>query len=166
MSNKTVAKVFIDERSANILDNLYKLVKDFTGNKKEAEKFVKNLIKVVVKIAVLYRHDQLTKEDFVLAEKLKNKFNAAALAVISFYEVDYSYDRMFLMKHLGECQAALSSIVQRHLTEKSLSRVQHVFQILGDAAFLDDVFSRDSPRRPLLQAIVKDMCEAMDAGEL
>lgn len=58
-----------------------------TGDKKEAEKVVRNVIKIVIKLAVLYRHNQMTKEDLVLAERFKNKFNAAALAIISFYEV-------------------------------------------------------------------------------
>ena len=58
-----------------------------TGNKKEAEKIVKNIIKIVIKIAVLYRNNQFTSEEVKHAEKFKNKFHQAAMAVISFYEV-------------------------------------------------------------------------------
>jgi len=50
---------------------------------------VKNVIKIVIKLAVLYKHNQLGDEDLILAEKFKNKFNAAALAIISFYEVSH-----------------------------------------------------------------------------
>lgn len=46
MSNKTVAKAFIDDVSAGLLDSLYRLVKQLTGNKKDAEKLTKNMIKV------------------------------------------------------------------------------------------------------------------------
>lgn len=33
MANKSVAKLFIDETSANILDNTYKLVKNYVSNR-------------------------------------------------------------------------------------------------------------------------------------
>lgn len=84
----------------------------------------------------------------------------------SYLQMDFSYDRTYLMKHLMECQASLGAIVKRHLTEKSLQRVQHVFGVFNDARFLDAVFQRDSEHHDLLGLIVKDMSKAMDAGDL
>lgn len=46
MSNKGMAKMFIDDISANLLDNIYKFAKMNTDTKKEAEKVMKNIIKV------------------------------------------------------------------------------------------------------------------------
>lgn len=46
MANKHIAKVFIDDTSGSLLDNLYRLVKHQTNNKKQAEKIVENIIKV------------------------------------------------------------------------------------------------------------------------
>lgn len=46
MANKSIAKVFIDDTTGSLLDNLYRLGRAQTGNKKEAEKVVKNIIKV------------------------------------------------------------------------------------------------------------------------
>lgn len=154
-----------------------------TGNKKEAEKVVKNIIKIVIKLAVLYRHNQLTKEDLILAERFKNKFNAAALAIISFHEVgffpgntvihrlryfqvEFSYDRLYLAKLLAECQSALAAIVQRHLTEKSMQRVEHVFTTFTDPGFLDAIFRPKSEHKELVAQIVRDMNKALDSGEL
>lgn len=41
-----------------------------TGNKKEAEKLVKNIIKIVVKINILYRNDQFSADDLKVANQV------------------------------------------------------------------------------------------------
>ncbi len=46
MAKKNVAKIFIDDISAQLLDNLHKLAKYNSNNKKDAEKVVKHIIKV------------------------------------------------------------------------------------------------------------------------
>lgn len=65
-----------------------------TGNKKEAEKLVKNIIKIIIKLAVLYRNNQFSNEELKHAERFKNKFHSAAMAVISFYEVGFVMFRL------------------------------------------------------------------------
>ena len=42
-----------------------------SNNKKEAEKLVKNIIKVVIKLGVLYRNGQFGPEEMKLAERFK-----------------------------------------------------------------------------------------------
>ena len=55
MSSKSVAKVFIDDSSGRLLDNVYGLLKEYSQNKKDSEKVVKNIIKIIIKIGILYR---------------------------------------------------------------------------------------------------------------
>jgi hypothetical protein len=50
MASKNMAKVFIDETAASLLDNLYRLTKQQYGSKKDAEKLIKNIIKIVIKL--------------------------------------------------------------------------------------------------------------------
>lgn len=61
MASKNIAKVFIDEATASLLDNVYKLCKQKYG-KKDSEKFVKNIIKIVIKLAVLQKNDVFNEE--------------------------------------------------------------------------------------------------------
>nr|CAD7401822.1 unnamed protein product [Timema poppensis] len=164
MANKNIAKVFIDDTTASLLDNVYKLAKAYTGNKKEAEKIVKNIIKVVIKLGVLYRNGQFSADELRQAERFKTRFHSASMAVISFYEVDFSYDRHYLLSALNESRAAIRQLVQRHLTDKSLGRIDHVFGFFGNPAFLDAVFKKDSEYRDILGRIVADMNRAMDEG--
>lgn len=163
-SNKSVAKVFIDETTGSLLDNVYRLAKAYTGNRKEAEKLVKNIIKLVVKLGVLYRNGQFSNEELHHAERFKQRFHSTAMAVVSFYEVDFSYDRMYLLTALAEARTALGLLVGRHLTDKSLTRIDSIFNFFGDPQFLDTVFRRDSELRPELGRVVEDMNRAMDEG--
>lgn len=87
------------------------------------------------------------------------------MAVISFYEVDFSFDLSYLQKSLSESHAALKSVVERHLTEKSLGRIDEVFSFFGDSKLLETAFRTDSPYREVVGAIVNDLNRAMDNGD-
>lgn len=87
------------------------------------------------------------------------------MAVISFYEVDFSFDLSYLQKSLSESQAALKSIVERHLTEKSLGRIDEVFGFFSDTKLLETAFRTDSPYREVVGAVVGDLNRAMDNGD-
>ncbi|UYV69848.1 TNFAIP8 [Cordylochernes scorpioides] len=169
MSNKSMAKMFIDDNASNLLDNFYRLARTYSPNKKEAEKIIKNIIKIVVKIGLLYRNDQLSAAEIALAEKFQKKFHRAAVTFSSFVEVEFSYERDFLAGMLKECQGLLRELVARHLTDKSLSRIDHVFNYFTNPTFLDTVFLSKDPSSPycdLLKKIVKDLHLLMDDGAL
>ncbi|XP_037949936.1 tumor necrosis factor alpha-induced protein 8-like protein isoform X2 [Teleopsis dalmanni] len=166
MATKNIAKTFIDGTTASILDNLYRLCKTHTGNKVKAEKLIKNIIKIVIKIGVLHRNNQFSSEELKDAEIFKRKFQNTQLSIISFYEVEYSFDLPYLQKSITESHAALKSIVQRHLTEKSLNRIDEVFEFFSDATLLETAFKPDSPYRELMGKIVADINTAMDTGDM
>ncbi|XP_065157369.1 protein salivary glands marred-like isoform X2 [Atheta coriaria] len=164
MATKNVAKAFIDDNTSSLLDNLYRLAKQYSNNKKEAEKIVKNIIKVVIKLAVTQRNDLFSKEEQRQAEQFKNKFRKAGMSIVSFYEVDHSYDRNFLLTALQESHACLISVVSKHLTEKSLMRIDSVFQFFANEKFLDTVFAPESEYREVLGRLVEDLNKAIDRG--
>lgn len=136
-----------------------------TGNKKEAEKVIKNLIKIVVKVGILNKNDQFDHDEMIEAAKFQRKFTMTALTIISFYQVEFSYDRSFLTNSLVDMHTMLSKLVERHLTDKTLHRIDHVFGFFRDPQFLDPVFARASPHRDLLGKITKDLNTMMDVGD-
>uniref|UniRef100_T1JFQ3 Tumor necrosis factor alpha-induced protein 8-like protein n=1 Tax=Strigamia maritima TaxID=126957 RepID=T1JFQ3_STRMM len=166
MSNRSMAKVFIDDTTGNLLDNLHRVVRLRSESKKEAEKVIKNVIKIVVKIGILYRNDQFNKEELLLVERFKRKFHSTAMTVVSFYEVDYSYDRNFLVQSLNECCAMLTQLVRPHLTDKSIARIDHVFRFFTDNELLEKLFRKDGEYRRLMSKIVADMHKLMEDGGL
>ncbi|KAE8745120.1 hypothetical protein FOCC_FOCC008294 [Frankliniella occidentalis] len=178
MASKNVARVFIDDTTSSLLDNLYRLAKSYSNNKKEAEKLVKNIIKVVIKLGVLYRNGQFSADEMKLAERFKNdmcyegcsglrsRLHAAAMAAVSFHEVEFSYDVHYLLSALNDSKAALQQLVASHLTDKSMTRIDHVFSFFANQQFLDAIFRRDSAHREHLSRLVHDMNKAMDEGSV
>lgn len=88
------------------------------------------------------------------------------MAVISFHEVEFSFDLNYLQKSLEESQATLKTIVERHLTDKSIGRIDEVFAFFNDSKLLETCFRIDSPYREVVAAIVKDLNSAMDNGDI
>lgn len=166
VSSKSVAKVFIDDTAGSLLDNVYRLVKNITGNKKDAEKITKNIIKMVVKVGVLHRNNKFSAEEMNLASQFKKKFHSVAMAIISFHEVDFSYDRQFLTGNLRDCSSLLRGLVKNHLTDKSLGRIDHVFGFFTQPDVLDAVFKRDGEHREVLGKIVTDLHRSLEDGNL
>lgn len=80
--------------------------------------------------------------------------------------MDFSYDRNYMITVLAECRASIRHLVQNHLTEKSLNRVDSVFNFFSNTDFLDEIFKKNSVHRELMGHIVEDMNRALDEGGL
>lgn len=71
MATKSMANLFIDDTSSEVLDDLYRVTKEYTRNRKESQKIIKNLIKMVVKLGVLYRNNQFNGEELILVDNFR-----------------------------------------------------------------------------------------------
>lgn len=87
MASKSSVQMFIDDTTSEILDELYRISKEYTGNKAEAQKVIKNLIKIAVKIGLLFRNNRFNTEELIVAQDFKKKLHLGAMTAISFYEV-------------------------------------------------------------------------------
>ena len=167
MSSKKIAKVFIDDTTARVLDNAHKVLKDYMPSKKEADKILKYAIKTVVKIGILYRNDQFNSDELKIAESFKQKFHSVAMTVVSFYTVDFTYDKAFLAQSVEECRLLLKQLISRHLSDKTKGRVDTVFQAFNDPNLMDTIFnSPDGKYKDYMDKITADMNSLMDEGSL
>lgn len=163
VTNKNVIKLFIHERNANILDNLYRLAKIYTGNKKESEKLTKNIIKIIVKLSILYRNDQFDSNELELANNFKDKFRELTMIAVSFYEIEFSYDKNYITNYLFKCREILKELIKRHLTDKTLLRVDKIFDFFSNPVFLDSVFiNKNSELTETVHVIINDLKELLD----
>lgn len=87
MATKSSVQMFIDDTTSEILDELYRVSKEYSGNKTEAQKVIKNLIKIAVKIGLLFRNNRFSTEELAIAQEFKKKLHMGAMTAISFYEV-------------------------------------------------------------------------------
>lgn len=165
MASKNVAKVFIDETSSSLLDNVYKLTKQQFGNKKDAEKLVKNIIKIVIKLAILQKNDVFTEDETRKSNKFYQKFLKLQMSIISFFEVDFSFDLNYLQKLISEVHELLKEIVRNHLSDKSLSKIDEIFDAFNNPQFLEAIFKADSPHRETMGKIVADLNKVMEQNE-
>lgn len=166
MSSKKIAKQFIDDDTSCVLDHAYKIMKEHAQNKKDAEKILKYIIKTIIKVGILYRNDQFNSEELKTAETFKSKFRSLAMTVCSFHEVDFTFDRNFLRSSIEECRQLLQSLIERHLTDKSKSRVDTVFDFFTSQELMDVLFVSDGKYREHMDIIVTRMHKMMDEGNL
>jgi len=165
-SSRKAAKVFINENLATLLDLLYQLMKSHTQDKKVAEKFVKNIIKLSIKIGVLAQNDQFSQDEIRIANKFADMFRNTAMTIASFIEVDFSYDRNVLIKTVNDCESQLKLLVKNHLTDKSVSRIQSVANQLRDPTLLDAAFKKGTPQNEIMIQMVNEINKAIENGDL
>lgn len=166
LSSKSVAKIFIDETSGRILDNLHKLARNYSG-KKDADKLLKSIIKTIVKMGILYKNDLFTEHELKLIDEFRNRFHSLAKSIITLYEVDFKFDRSIITRMCHECQELTHKIISTHLTQKSHARIDYVFNYLANVQFLEYLFNPSSTtNRAIIKEAVEDMHTLMDAGFL
>uniref|UniRef100_A0A914WYM0 Uncharacterized protein n=1 Tax=Plectus sambesii TaxID=2011161 RepID=A0A914WYM0_9BILA len=83
MSSRSIAKHFISDTAARLLDNLYRILKDFY-TKKEAEKVVKNVIKMAIKMGVLAKNEQFNEDQRRALSDFQRKYRQLCLTIVSF----------------------------------------------------------------------------------
>lgn len=165
MASKKIFRTFIDGTVANLLDILYKIAREFS-DKETGEKLLKDIIKIVIKVGILYRNEQFNEQELKSAKLFLRKFHDICMTVCSFYEVDYSFDKTFLSKIMLDCSELIKDLIKPHLTEKTIGRVDNVFNFFGNPQFLETVYKSDNIYRDYLQNIVKDLRTLMEEGLL
>ncbi|KAL8184804.1 UNVERIFIED_CONTAM: Tumor necrosis factor alpha-induced protein 8-like protein 2 [Gekko kuhli] len=166
LATKSMANRFIDDTSSEILDEMYRVSKEYTQNRAESQKVIKNLIKMTVKISVLYRNNCFSDEELCLAEEFKNKLHQGAMTAISFHEVDFTFEKAVLARLLQECRDLLLRLVEKHLKAKSLGRIRHVFDHFADTELLTQLYSPGEPYQPRLKRICEGLNKLIDEGKL
>ena len=181
-SNKTVAKSLIDDTSGNLLDNLYLLLYVFvssnrkifklfilsifqTQNKKESEKTTRNIIKIAIKLGMLQRGEKFSPEDKSSLFQIQKNLRTITMTLISFYQVDHTYDRNFVIKYLTELETLLKNLISNHLTDKSVGRVEQIFGVVKTPEFLDSVYvpKKNSEMREIMGKVVSDLNCCLEA---
>ena len=139
-----------------------------TKNKKESEKTTRNIIKIAIKLGMLQRGDKFSTEEKGSLVQIQKNLRTVAMTLISFYEVDHTYDRNFAIKYLAELESLLKGLISKHLTEKSVLRVEQIFGVVKTPEFLDSVYvpKRNSEMREIMGQVVTDLNSCLDSGVL
>ncbi|XP_066131356.1 tumor necrosis factor alpha-induced protein 8-like protein 1 [Saccopteryx bilineata] len=166
VASKATVAVFIDDTSSEVLDELYRATKEFTRSRKEAQKVLKNLVKVAVKLAILLRSGQLGGEELALLQRFRQRARHLAMTAVSFHQVDFTFDRRVLATALLECRDLLHQAVGSHLTAKSHGRINHVFSHFANCDFLATLYGPAEPYCSHLRRICEGLIRMLDEDSI
>ena len=139
-----------------------------TSNKKESERTTQNIIKISVKIGLLLRGDKFSVEERGTMVKIQRSLHTIAMTLVSFFEVEHTYDKTFLVTYLAELESLLKSLITKHLTEKSVSRVEQIFGVVKTPDFLDNIYvpKKNQEMREQMTLVVTDLNKCLASGVL
>ncbi|KAM8826873.1 tumor necrosis factor, alpha-induced protein 8-like protein 2 B [Synchiropus splendidus] len=166
MASKSSVQMFIDDTTSEILDELYRVSREHCQNKAEAQKVIKDLVKIAVKIGVLFRNNCFNRDELCVAQDFKKKLHQGAMTAISFYEVDFTFDQSVMSELLSCCRDLLLKLVQAHLKPKSHGRINHVFNHYSDPELLSRLYEPSGPLRPNLTRICSGLNKLLEDGTI
>ena len=139
-----------------------------TDNKKESEKTTQNIIKITIKLGVLLRGDKFSGDEKESLLKIQRNLNTICKTLISFFEVDHTYERSFVIKYLTDLETLLKTLISKHLTEKSVSRVEQIFGVVKTPEFLDSIYvpQKNDAMREIMAVVVKDLNNCLESDIL
>ena len=117
---------------------------------------------------MLLRGEKFSSEEKDNLMKIQKNLRTIAMTLISFFEVDHTYDRNFVIKYLTELETLLKNLITKHLTEKSVSRVEQIFGVVKTPDFLDNIYvpKKNKEMRDIMKKVVKDLNNCIEAGVL
>ncbi|CAK6445607.1 unnamed protein product [Pipistrellus nathusii] len=166
VASRATVSAFLDDASSEVLDELCRATRAFTRSRKEAQKLLRNLVKVAVKLGPLLRGGQLAGEELALLQRLRQGARRLALTAVSFHQVDFTFDRRVLAAALLECRDLLHQAAGPHLTARSHGRIDHVFGHLADCDFLAVLYGPAEPYCSHRRRICEGLARMLDEGSI
>lgn len=96
----------------------------------------------------------------------RKKVHTLAMTAVSFHQIEFTFDRRVMSAILNDCRELLHQAIKRHLTAKSHSRVNHVFNHFADCDFLAALYGPSEVYRAHLQRICNGVNKMLDEGNL
>lgn len=111
---------------------------------------------------------QTCKLDSLSSPRLshRKKVHTLAMTAVSFHQIEFTFDRRVMSTILNDCRELLHQAIKRHLTAKSHSRVNHVFNHFSDCDFLAALYGPSEIYRAHLQKICNGVNKMLDEGSL
>ena len=142
LSNKTIAKTIIDERTGRVMENIQELIRLYSEDKKFAHKFLNKVIKIVVKIEILIKNKQFNAKEKENHALLVKQFHLYVNTAMSMHNKTGPLDPNHLHNQLVDCQKTIQAIVARHLTDKSKKTIDFCFDYLSNERFFQQIYTQ------------------------
>lgn len=164
--NKSTLKTVLSDEHFAMIENLYQVLK-IDINKKDANKFVNNLIKIVTKIVILQKNNQFKPEEIKSMDNMAKLISRIAKAAITFWDDKDLCDPEYFSKMILEAKAIIAGIAKTHLTGNSQKKVEFVFDIFSDVNRLTRIFiSPTADMQPHVQKLSASLRKLVESNEI
>lgn len=95
---------------------------------------------MIVKVSVLIMNNQFSTEEKMISSKFQQSIRSTFMTLVSFHEVEYSYDRKFLIDSFEQHRKILKQMIEKHLSDKSNERIDNFMDVFTCPTFFDFFF--------------------------
>ncbi|KAL7675446.1 hypothetical protein ACOME3_001712 [Neoechinorhynchus agilis] len=136
------ASMLIDDTYKTLLSVLKKSIAHHTGDKKYAKRLVDQSMRVIVKVAVLERTDELGQKELDAIDLFKIKVHSVVQTMVTFFDVQFEFDRSSLKNILMDCQRAGHQTMGQKLSQGSHDKVDEIFRYITMSNYIDRLFCK------------------------
>jgi len=139
-AGKGLIKEFLGKDGVKLLDIIKKVITIHDG-KKKAEEVENTIIRISVKVILLWKNKDLTIKDISgTIPGVKSVWSD----IIDFCEMSFAYDPVKIKSHGEGLQLAFSNLLADFMTEKNLENMREVLTYLVTKELLDRLFADNS----------------------
>jgi len=149
-AGKGLIKEFMGKDGVRLLDIVKTVITLHEGKKKAAE-IENNIIKVAVKVILLWKNKDITTKDIVGTIP---GVKAVWSDVIDFCEMSFAYDPTKVKKHGAELAEAFTKLLEKYITEKNIQLMQQTIQYCVTESLLNVMF-QDEKQDELKQELTE-----------
>jgi len=139
-AGKSLIKEFVGKDGVKLLDIVKKIITLHEG-KKKAEEVENVIIRIAVKVILLWQNKDLTATD--IASTIP-QVKAVWSDAIDFAEMSFAYDPAKIKDHSEKLQKAFTELLSELITEKNLQAMREVLGYLVTKEILDLLFANDA----------------------
>ncbi|KAL3320964.1 Tumor necrosis factor alpha-induced protein 8-like 2 [Cichlidogyrus casuarinus] len=168
-----MTKFFIDETSSRLFENVNQLLVLQIGCAQKANKLMKQIVKMNVKLAILNYNAVFDNRESIIASELKDTFHNTAECFLRIRKshrnrlggVNGSIENM--IAQVDQASRLIIDLTQRHLSKKTQTKIIESFAFFGNKDFLESVLDKSKEEySKLIDAINEDLEELIDRGML
>ncbi|VDP83857.1 unnamed protein product [Echinostoma caproni] len=165
-----ILRLFLDDASVRLFDNICALLKMYTGCVKTASMTTKRLFKMNVRLAIYSSTDVLNEHEQNMTFDFHDRCHQAAEIVLRLGRPKrrllpgISPTIQKLIQSVDEAKCLALAITERHMSENAREKFRSCVDELNNQAFFITIFGKDLRYRELMEKVYDDVEDLMDRG--
>lgn len=151
-AGKGLIKEFLGKDGIKLIELVKQIITQYEGKKKATE-VENNIIRVAVKVILLWRNKDITNENIATTVP---KVKAVWSDIIDFCEMSFSYDPPKVKTSGDELVLCFTNLLKDFVTENTIERLRDTINYVTQQSLLDSVFaSNDSEKEEIKKELMR-----------